>query len=75
MDATNCVHCKPCVIQDPNEIITWVPPEGRRVEMRRLFGTAADYSALSLPPGVATKITYSCEMFLKDCLSSQIGQA
>lgn len=25
---TNCVHCKTCDIQDPYEIITWVPPEG-----------------------------------------------
>jgi electron-transferring-flavoprotein dehydrogenase len=25
---TNCVHCKTCDIQDPYEIITWVPPQG-----------------------------------------------
>ena len=24
----NCVHCKTCDIQDPYQIITWVPPEG-----------------------------------------------
>jgi electron-transferring-flavoprotein dehydrogenase len=24
----NCVHCKTCDIQDPYQIIDWVPPEG-----------------------------------------------
>jgi electron-transferring-flavoprotein dehydrogenase len=24
----NCVHCKTCDIQDPYQVITWVPPEG-----------------------------------------------
>jgi electron-transferring-flavoprotein dehydrogenase len=28
IDFTNCVHCKTCDIQDPYEIITWVPPQG-----------------------------------------------
>ncbi len=28
VNASNCVHCKTCDIQDPYEIITWVPPEG-----------------------------------------------
>lgn len=25
---TNCVHCKTCDIQDPYQIVDWVPPEG-----------------------------------------------
>jgi electron-transferring-flavoprotein dehydrogenase len=25
---TNCVHCKTCDIQDPYQIINWVPPQG-----------------------------------------------
>src|SRR4029079_4836182 len=25
---SNCVHCKPCDIADPYQIINWVPPEG-----------------------------------------------
>jgi electron-transferring-flavoprotein dehydrogenase len=25
---SNCVHCKTCDVEDPYEIITWVPPEG-----------------------------------------------
>jgi len=28
INAQNCVHCKTCDIQDPYQIITWVPPEG-----------------------------------------------
>jgi electron-transferring-flavoprotein dehydrogenase len=28
INASNCVHCKTCDIQDPYQIITWVPPEG-----------------------------------------------
>jgi electron-transferring-flavoprotein dehydrogenase len=28
VDAQNCVHCKTCDIKDPNQNITWVPPEG-----------------------------------------------
>jgi len=28
LNASNCVHCKTCDIEDPYEIITWVPPEG-----------------------------------------------
>jgi electron-transferring-flavoprotein dehydrogenase len=28
LNAANCVHCKTCDIQDPYQIITWVPPEG-----------------------------------------------
>ncbi len=28
INASNCVHCKTCDIKDPNENITWVPPEG-----------------------------------------------
>ena len=28
INAQNCVHCKTCDIKDPNENITWVPPEG-----------------------------------------------
>jgi len=28
INAANCVHCKTCDIKDPNENITWVPPEG-----------------------------------------------
>ena len=27
-NAQNCVHCKTCDIKDPNQNITWVPPEG-----------------------------------------------
>ena len=27
-ESSNCVHCKACDIQDPYQIITWVPPEG-----------------------------------------------
>jgi electron-transferring-flavoprotein dehydrogenase len=28
INAANCVHCKTCDIKDPNQNITWVPPEG-----------------------------------------------
>ncbi len=28
INAQNCVHCKACDIKDPNQNITWVPPEG-----------------------------------------------
>jgi electron-transferring-flavoprotein dehydrogenase len=28
INAPNCVHCKTCDIKDPNQNITWVPPEG-----------------------------------------------
>jgi len=28
INAQNCVHCKTCDIKDPNQKITWVPPEG-----------------------------------------------
>jgi electron-transferring-flavoprotein dehydrogenase len=28
VNAQNCVHCKTCDIKDPNQNITWVPPEG-----------------------------------------------
>lgn len=28
INAQNCVHCKTCDIKDPNQNITWVPPEG-----------------------------------------------
>jgi electron-transferring-flavoprotein dehydrogenase len=28
LNSANCVHCKTCDIQDPYQIITWVPPEG-----------------------------------------------
>ncbi len=28
INAQNCVHCKTCDIKDPNENITWAPPEG-----------------------------------------------
>ena len=28
LNPSNCVHCKTCDIQDPYQIITWVPPEG-----------------------------------------------
>jgi len=28
VNPSNCVHCKTCDIQDPYQIITWVPPEG-----------------------------------------------
>ncbi len=28
LNPANCVHCKACDIQDPYQIITWVPPEG-----------------------------------------------
>src|SRR4051812_19742232 len=28
INASNCVHCKTCDIEDPYQIITWVPPEG-----------------------------------------------
>ena len=28
INAVNCVHCKTCDIKDPNQNITWVPPQG-----------------------------------------------
>ena len=28
INASNSVHCKPCDIMDPYQIIDWVPPEG-----------------------------------------------
>ena len=28
INAQNCVHCKTCDIKNPNQNITWVPPEG-----------------------------------------------
>jgi len=28
LNPSNCVHCKTCDIEDPYQIITWVPPEG-----------------------------------------------
>jgi electron-transferring-flavoprotein dehydrogenase len=28
INAANCVHCKTCDIDDPNQNIIWVPPEG-----------------------------------------------
>ncbi|MHA1159109.1 MAG: electron transfer flavoprotein-ubiquinone oxidoreductase, partial [Alphaproteobacteria bacterium] len=28
INAQNCVHCKTCDIKDPNQNLTWVPPEG-----------------------------------------------
>jgi electron-transferring-flavoprotein dehydrogenase len=28
INAQNCVHCKTCDIKDPNQNVTWVPPEG-----------------------------------------------
>lgn len=28
INAQNCVHCKTCDIKDPNDNITWVPPQG-----------------------------------------------
>jgi electron-transferring-flavoprotein dehydrogenase len=28
INAQNCVHCKTCDIKDPQQNITWVPPEG-----------------------------------------------
>ena len=28
INAANCVHCKTCDIKDPNQNITWSPPEG-----------------------------------------------
>ena len=28
INAQNCVHCKTCDIKDPNQNITWSPPEG-----------------------------------------------
>jgi electron-transferring-flavoprotein dehydrogenase len=28
INAQNCVHCKTCDIKDPNQNITWMPPEG-----------------------------------------------
>jgi electron-transferring-flavoprotein dehydrogenase len=28
INAQNCVHCKTCDVKDPNENITWVPPQG-----------------------------------------------
>jgi electron-transferring-flavoprotein dehydrogenase len=28
INAQNCVHCKTCDIKDPNQNITWAPPEG-----------------------------------------------
>lgn len=28
INAQNCIHCKTCDIKDPNENISWVPPQG-----------------------------------------------
>ncbi|NNM60114.1 MAG: electron transfer flavoprotein-ubiquinone oxidoreductase [Legionellales bacterium] len=28
INAQNCIHCKTCDTKDPNQNITWVPPEG-----------------------------------------------
>ncbi len=28
INAVNCVHCKTCDIKDPNQNISWVPPQG-----------------------------------------------
>jgi electron-transferring-flavoprotein dehydrogenase len=28
INAANCVHCKTCDIKDPNQNITWMPPQG-----------------------------------------------
>jgi electron-transferring-flavoprotein dehydrogenase len=28
INASNCVHCKACDINDPYQIVDWVPPEG-----------------------------------------------
>lgn len=28
LNPSNCVHCKTCDIEDPDQIINWVPPEG-----------------------------------------------
>jgi len=28
INAQNCIHCKTCDIKDPNQNITWVPPDG-----------------------------------------------
>jgi len=28
INSQNCVHCKTCDVKDPNQNITWVPPEG-----------------------------------------------
>ncbi len=28
INSQNCVHCKTCDIKDPNQNITWVPPQG-----------------------------------------------
>jgi electron-transferring-flavoprotein dehydrogenase len=28
INAANCVHCKTCDIKDPEQNITWIPPEG-----------------------------------------------
>lgn len=28
INAANCIHCKTCDINDPNQNITWTPPEG-----------------------------------------------
>ncbi|MBJ7552052.1 electron transfer flavoprotein-ubiquinone oxidoreductase [Marinomonas ostreistagni] len=28
VNAQNCIHCKTCDIKDPNQNITWVPPQG-----------------------------------------------
>jgi electron-transferring-flavoprotein dehydrogenase len=28
INSANCVHCKTCDIKDPNQNITWTPPEG-----------------------------------------------
>ncbi len=28
INAANCVHCKTCDIKDPNQNITWTPPQG-----------------------------------------------
>lgn len=28
INASNCLHCKACVIKDPSQNIMWIPPEG-----------------------------------------------
>ena len=37
INAANCVHCKTCDIKDPQQNITWVPPEG---------GSGPNYNAM-----------------------------
>ena len=48
INAQNCVHCKTCDIKDPNQNITWVPPQGRRGAGRT--STCESHDRLEISP-------------------------